>query len=281
MRRIELTERDLDLFRLLSKYRYLRSSFLEAFLGGNSTVLRWRLRDLFDAGYVRRPLQQWLFANARYVPVAYALGEKGRAALGDLDAALDATESRGGANFSHQALIDGVMASLELSLRQSPTSSLIHQAELQSRLNQADSPDRRLRLTIPESPSIIPDAMFGIRGPRGVVLYALEVDRESEPVHRAGSGSSYASKIARYDRLIEEGHYKRLLQTPAPLVVLHATLTSKRMHKLMELAHSKPFHAFTALSDVNAFGQLCAPVLRPALARWCRGRLPDLSLFSI
>jgi hypothetical protein len=104
---------------------------------------------------------------------------------------------------------------------------------------------------------------------------------KAEPVRRAGTGSSYASKISRYKRLIEEGHYKRRLQTAAPLVVLHATLTPKRMNKLMELAHSKPFHAFSALSDVNAFGQLCSPLLRPALDRWCRGRLPDLSLFSV
>ncbi len=33
-KRIELTARDIELFKLLSRYQYLRSNFLYAFLGG-------------------------------------------------------------------------------------------------------------------------------------------------------------------------------------------------------------------------------------------------------
>src|ERR1700680_3834716 len=35
-KRVELTERDIELFKLLDRYHYLRSTFLYAFLGGRS-----------------------------------------------------------------------------------------------------------------------------------------------------------------------------------------------------------------------------------------------------
>src|SRR5215470_9141771 len=84
-KRIELTERDIELFKLLNRYRYLRSTFLYAFVGGNSeTHFKERLGHLYhDGGYIRRPEQQWQFANSRYMPVIYELDTKGEQVLRD------------------------------------------------------------------------------------------------------------------------------------------------------------------------------------------------------
>ena len=56
-KRIELTKRDIAIFRWLSRYRYLRSSYLHAFVGGKSeTRFKERLGDLFHEG---RPGRIW------------------------------------------------------------------------------------------------------------------------------------------------------------------------------------------------------------------------------
>jgi hypothetical protein len=60
-KRIEVTMRDLELFKLLYRYQYLRSDFLYAFLGGESeTHFKERLGDLYhDGRFINRPEQQW------------------------------------------------------------------------------------------------------------------------------------------------------------------------------------------------------------------------------
>jgi hypothetical protein len=78
-KRIELTDRDMELFKLLNRYRYLRSNFLYSFLGGNSeTRFKERLGHLYhDGRHINRPAQQWQFANCRHMPLIYELDEKG------------------------------------------------------------------------------------------------------------------------------------------------------------------------------------------------------------
>src|SRR5471030_1578939 len=64
-KRLELTARDIEIFKLLARYRYLPSTFIHALVGGRSeTRLKERLGDLFHEGYIDRPGQQWEFANA-------------------------------------------------------------------------------------------------------------------------------------------------------------------------------------------------------------------------
>ena len=59
-KRIELTQRDIDIFKLLRQYRYLRSTYIHAFVGGASeTRFKERLGNLFHEGYLDRPSQQW------------------------------------------------------------------------------------------------------------------------------------------------------------------------------------------------------------------------------
>src|ERR1700733_2948535 len=74
-KRVELTERDIELFKLLNRSHCLGSSFLYAFLRGRSeTRFKERLGPLYhDGGYINRPVQQWQFANCRYMPVIYEL----------------------------------------------------------------------------------------------------------------------------------------------------------------------------------------------------------------
>jgi len=82
-KRLALTPRDLELFRSLARYRYLRSTYLHAFAGGASaTRFKERLGDLFHEGFLDRPARQWDFADARHSPVVYELGERAARLLG-------------------------------------------------------------------------------------------------------------------------------------------------------------------------------------------------------
>src|ERR1700759_1739107 len=74
-RRIEVSERDLEIFRLLTRYRYLRSPSIPPFVGGRAeTRFKERLGDLFHEGDLDRPGAQWEFAGARYSPAVYERG---------------------------------------------------------------------------------------------------------------------------------------------------------------------------------------------------------------
>src|ERR1700743_3862316 len=74
-KRIELTARDVEIFKLLSRYRYLRSTYIHAFVGGASeTRFKERLGDLFHEGFLDRPEAQWEFADARCMPAVYENG---------------------------------------------------------------------------------------------------------------------------------------------------------------------------------------------------------------
>ena len=47
-----VSPRDLLIFRLLARYRYLPSIFLHAFVGGNPIRFKQRLGELFHEGYL-------------------------------------------------------------------------------------------------------------------------------------------------------------------------------------------------------------------------------------
>jgi len=276
--RLQISARDISILQLVARFGYLRSSYLEAFLGGNPTVLRWRLRDLFDAEYLERPKQQWQFADARYVPLVYSLGTQGRQLLETMGTGAQCPVPDVG-NYLHRLLVSEVAASIELGVQTAGYLSLIAQEEIVERMQETDhGGPHRLSFPIGEDQYIIPDAMFGVRGPAGVVLYALEVDRANEPLRRTSAGSSYERKLRRYDRLIGEGLYKRRLNTPAPLVVLHVAVTTARARGMMALTNALPFHAFSVAPGTSPFGQITLPQPSILHGPWRRPGLPDLAL---
>ena len=124
-KQIQLTKRDLEILRLLSRYRYLRSTHLHALTGGKS-LKRFveRLDDLYhECGYVNRPRQQWQAINARYMPVVYELGKAGEHVLAQYGAAHDseAVFTRKhlhdlGRQFHHELMFCDILSSIERGL---------------------------------------------------------------------------------------------------------------------------------------------------------------------
>ena len=109
-RRIEITDRDIAVFKLLDRYRYLPSNFIHAFVGGNVSYHKTRMTDLFHEGWVRKPAQQWEAMNARYRFDTYELGHKASDALAER--CLLTTHRLGtGSSFRHELMVCLVMAS--------------------------------------------------------------------------------------------------------------------------------------------------------------------------
>lgn len=202
-KRIELTDRDIELFKLLNRYRYLRSDLLYSFLGGNSeTRFKERLGHLYhDGRHINRPRQQWQFANCRHMPLIYELDAKGEQALRQQgliqsDSPL-LTKGRPGAcrQFAHELMICDCIASIELGVREDPGLRFISWQEI---IGKAPETTRNLSnaFELPVSIShtfsnskgvqradikIVPDALFGLeyttRGQKTYRFFALEADR--------------------------------------------------------------------------------------------------------
>src|ERR1700676_364363 len=78
-----LTDRDIDIFRLLARYRYLPADDIHAFVGGElkPVVRRLNLLSRKPNLYVNRPPQQRQNADANYRRLIYELDERGSRAL--------------------------------------------------------------------------------------------------------------------------------------------------------------------------------------------------------
>jgi hypothetical protein len=258
-KRIELTQRDFELFTVLSRYRYLRSNFLFAFLGGKSeTRFKERLGHLYHEGrYINRPQQQWQFGNSRYAPVVYELDVEGERAL-RLVERWEATNPglrnvRAGAQrqFLHQLMICECTASIELATKRHPGLRFISSRDILAKapaeIRELDNPFEmpvaipstllRSERTADAMTAIIPDELFGLEfigeGRKSYRFFALEVDRGTMPVKRSDlRQSSYLRKILAYRQIAAQSVYKSHLGLPN-FVVLNVALTEERMRSIM------------------------------------------------
>jgi hypothetical protein len=301
-KRIELTDRDIELFKLLNRYHYLRSNFLFAFLGGNSeTRFKERLGHLYHEGrYINRPAQQWQFANCRYMPVIYELDDKGEQVLRDRglmrsDSPL-LKKGRTGAyrQFAHQLMICDCIASIELGVRQDPNLRFISWQEIMfkapEKTRNLDNPFElpvSISYTFPRTGNthradirIVPDGLFGLEytrdGEKAYRFFALEADRVTLPITRSDlHQTSYLKKILGYRQISAQNIHKSHLGLPN-LLVLNVTTNESHMRNVMalveELAHegrSKLF-LFKPMSSLGDFEKAPAPTPHVLTGPWER-----------
>jgi hypothetical protein len=255
-----LSPRDVEIFKLLRRYRYLRSTYIHAFVGGASeTRFKERLGDLFHEGYLDRPTQQWEFADARCRPVVHELGtgasrvlrESGEEA-GQGRTFLGATAHR---QFRHSLLICEVLASLELGTRASGTLRFIGWPEILARVPEAArTTSGPFRLPVPFGGHLVPDGVFGIEyrlaEAKSYRFFALEADRGTMPVSRSRPGqTSYLGKLATYGEIIAHQVHKTHWGVPN-LMVLTVTTNAARMAEIINKLHSgSPAFLFKAAEE--------------------------------
>ncbi len=241
-KRIELTARDLEIFRALARCRYLSSTYIHAFVGGASeTRLKERLGDLFHEGYLDRPAQQWQFAGALYRPTIYEAGDGARRVLCDQDGNDSCTFLATNAHrqFAHSMMICEVLASLEIGARHDPSLRFIGWPEILSRAPEDTRASATpFRMPMANGGHVVPDGMFGLEyangGTKTYRFFALEADRGTMPVARSNPNqTSYLKKVAAYRDIITGQVHKTHWGIPN-LLVLTLTTGEARMAEMLE-----------------------------------------------
>lgn len=309
-KRIELTERDVELFKLLSRYRYLRSNFLYSFLGGNSeTRFKERLGHLYhDGKHINRPPQQWQFANCRHMPHIYELDQRGEEVLRQqglvqYDSPL-LQKGRAGAcrQFAHELMICDCIASIELGGRGDRDLRFISWQEI---IAKAPEETRSLRNPFELSVSIshafsnakdvqradikiVPDALFGLEygahGQKSYRFFVLEADRNQMPVTRSNlRQSSYLRKILAYRAIAAQNLHKSHLGIPN-FLVLNVITNERHMKTIMALLDeitakkgSQTF-LFKSISTLGDFRMAPAPTPHILTAPWQRAGCDDFCI---
>lgn len=248
-----ISARDVELFKLLDRYRLLRSGAIRAFFPGSDRGdLLDRLRRLYDFGYVNRLDSVARYRIAREMQSVYELDALGAQELRQRGLLSD--EGAGSrmaiGNFHHALMICDVLASIDVGCRGSgvwpvsgdggvcvPSLRFVPQHEIL-----AKAPCRALEkpLCIPVNDklkSITPDAIFGLEYDGGNRRYfALEVDRGSEPLYRAKrTQSSLVRKFEQYRVLLASDGVRTHLGFSAPLFPLFVTMSAERLRKLRAL----------------------------------------------
>ncbi|MEJ1967773.1 MAG: replication-relaxation family protein [Rhizomicrobium sp.] len=284
-KRIELTDRDLEIFRALRRYRYLSSTYLHAFVGGASaTRLKERLGNLFHEGYLDRPAVQWEQANCRYRPAVYECGAGARRVLAEAEDADDARTFLGAGShkqFLHSLMICEMLASIELAARARPSLRFIAWPEILQRAP-ADTRTNAIpfRIPVPSGGFLVPDGLFGLEygGPqKSYRFFALEADRGTMPVSRTGrSQTSLLGKLEGYRSIIAQQRYKAHWGVPN-LLVLTVTSNAGRLARALqglEGAGGSPALLFRTATGL----QLKTPVPSLLEAPWERAALPPIRI---
>lgn len=245
-----ITDNDLEIFRVLARYRYLRASFIYELLPHRSRQgLSRSLRRLFDHGYVNKPREQRRGYNDIYCPDIYELDTKGEQVLLDNQAKpheitrlyrqkTDAPVK----NFGHSMMICDVMASIEIGLKDTgykliTWQEIVARAEVENPMKLPCS----IRYTFPDNhiesldTFIVPDGLFGIERPDGKFsFFAVEVEKFNpiEPTNL--KRASFLKKVLAYRNIQSRNVYKDQLKIPNMRVLIVAP-TETRMNHMIEL----------------------------------------------
>lgn len=240
-KRILLTERDIEVFRWLYRYRFLRATQLVSFIRPKSEKrFIERLGDLYhETGLIDRPAAQWRHFDARYAPIIYELSPKGIRFLDTCPplpprATTFARRNRAGTTpqFDHAMMIVDALAEIEIETRRTeserfvPVDEILARAPDQKRkdkrplaISVSISPNAHLpRLKTPFKTTVVPDGLYGIeyKG-KDEPLYrfwALECENKSPRRRSDMTLSSLALKRAAYDALIKSRQYRRVWGVP-------------------------------------------------------------------
>lgn len=294
------TERDIEIFKLLSRFRYLSSDYIHAFVGGSEKALSHRLNLLSRKPnlFLSRPYQQRHSADANCRRLIYQLDDRGAQVLRERGLPFPSKSYH--RNFAHELMVAQISASIELGTRAHPKVRLIGWPEILSSENtplatrEASNP-----AAIPISYSlngethageIAADARpFGlertIEGKRSYLFFpGIEADCATEPLDSSNSErSSIAKKFAAYSAIAQHDVYRSHFGFPNFLVPV-ITTNSARMRSMMELldrfvgGRGSKLFLFKTLPVFTASDKPPAPSGHMLTVPWQRVGFPPLSL---
>lgn len=244
------TERDVQIFELLDRFRYLPSDYIHAFVGGSEKALSHRLNLLSRKPnlYLSRPQQQRQCAGANYRRLIYQLDERGSRLLRERVSPTSPKSYH--RNFQHELLVAQITASIELGVRENANIRLITWGEIVARDGTPLSTRRSASPNaIPVSYSlrgehrfehVVADARpFGlerlIEGRLSYLFFpGIEADCGTEPIDaRDADRSSLVKKFAAYLAIAEQGIHRTHFGFPN-FFVPFVTNGAARMDSMMQ-----------------------------------------------
>jgi hypothetical protein len=247
------TERDIDIFKLLVRYRYLPSDYIHTFVGGNGKALLHRLNLLSRKPnlYLSRPHQQRQNAGANYRPLIYQLDERGSRVLRERGFPFLAKSHHH--NFAHELMVAQITASIELGTKANASVRLITWPEI---LTHERMPAATRESATPAAirvsyslrgerrcDEINADARpFGLQrtidGKTNYLFFpGIEADCASEPIDAGDTArSSIAKKLAAYMAIAEQGLHRSHFGFPN-FFVPFITTNDARLRTMMDLLH--------------------------------------------
>jgi hypothetical protein len=177
---LHLTPRDIEILKLLERYRYLRRTFIHALLAAplDQGRLRHRIYKLKTHAYLTEPERQKNSGNYRYTPRVYELGPKGREELNTFETPVKAHE------FWHELMICDVLSSIEV--------ACLHNGlkfEILPKPNELPTTEGAVRA----------DAFFKINDTH----FLLEADRSTE-----SNSNKWEQKILKYADIFKQRTYQ-------------------------------------------------------------------------
>ncbi len=243
-----LTERDIEILRVINRYRYLRTGQIKRLLFQDNTSIqstRRRLRFLYHNGYVGR-MVPYVKAGSGGEEVAYHLDKAGEQTLRELGVDIRSPVKVGQVrpNFLHHALeLSEFRVCLELALQEQNRIDLhrfVCDFELKSHL-QKNSGKRRYRLfdeiehpTTKKRFVVYPDGLIILRA-KGAkaehhALYFLEIDRGTEGLR------VIQDKFIGYRLYQEQGRFKKY-GSFSHFRLLFQTTSSRRANNMAAALH--------------------------------------------
>jgi hypothetical protein len=280
----QLTERDIDILRLVARHRFLTSRQIQALIPGSAKRLLFRLTGLYHSGFLDRPRAQLDYYRTGSAPMVYALADRGAKLLNVRDG-LDLVEIEWKAKnravgrpfIGHTLAVADVHVALAVACRDRPDVDLISDRQLVATFPQPPaSPERAFTWDTQVAHngsmlriSVKPDLAFGLRSPAiSRRCYLVEVDRASMPIHRADmQQTSIHRKLVTYLQGYQDRLHERQFGWKALRILFLTDTTARADNMRIALA------AITKAPQLRRLFYFAAnDVLRgPLSCRWLDG----------
>lgn len=263
---MEITPRDIEIFKLLNRYRYLRRTFIHALLAAPTEQgrLRHRIYALSAAKYLREPEQQKRSANYRYTPRVYELGPRGKETLEELS--LPLVEWSGSVNeFWHQLMISDLVASIEISCRWRGLPFKTRWDVLDQKPFHLPSAHGHVR----------PDELFSIDGTH----FVIEADRGTE-----SNITRWGEKIDKYGDVLKTRAYQTEWGIQS-LIVLNMFISAAKAENVRsyisdKLGKKSRSLCFRGMKSLGSYDTTPTPILSILDDSWHRAGHEPLTILS-
>jgi protein involved in plasmid replication-relaxation len=225
------TEREIRWFKHIERHGPQPSHFLHALTSDThrckDTTLR-QLQKLRAGGFLALPQQQRATERAEFKPYVYDLTRSAMDLLTNLE--LDEPTIRPTGHWWHGFTTSCATGSIDIAASQAGISYIPAHKILAIR--GAD-------LAIPHEYSIlIPDQLFALQYKKSVRVFALEVDRGTEPQVSMAKRKSWVRSIAQYRDVLENKTYKSHYGLKANLLVLYVFSSTRKQERFLQLLNT-------------------------------------------